>query len=140
MTRPYSTDLRARAVALVEGGQSRHQVAKLFKVGVSSVIRWCQRQRESGTCAAKPMGGRRRLILLPERDWLLARVAAKPDLTVRALLGELAARGGKVSYGALWSFLAAERLTFKKNAARGRAGTRGRRPQTRPVAAAPGTG
>jgi transposase len=83
MTRPYSSDLRERAVALVEGGQSRHQVAKLFEVGASSVIRWCQRHRATGTCAAKAMGGRRRLILLPERDWLLARLSAAPDLTVR---------------------------------------------------------
>ncbi len=93
MTRPYSNDLRERAVAAVEEGQSRHRVAKLFKVGVSSVVRWCQRHRATGTCAAKPMGGRRRLILLPERDWLLARLSAAPDLTVRALRCELIERG-----------------------------------------------
>jgi hypothetical protein len=39
------------------------------------------------------MGGRRRLILLPERDWLLARLSAAPDLTVRALRWELIERG-----------------------------------------------
>lgn len=114
MTRPYSIDLRERAVAAAEGGRSRHQVAKLFKVGVSSVVRWCQRQRATGTCAAKPMGGRRRLILLVERDWLLARLKTAPDLTVRALRRELIARGVKVSYGAVWAFLAVEGLTFKK--------------------------
>ncbi len=127
MTRPYSIDLRERAVALVKGGQSRHQVAKLFKVGVSSVIRWCARQRDSGTCAAKPMGGHRRPILLSEREWLLARLSVAPDLTVRGLLGELGDRGIKVSYGALWAFLAAEGLTFKKNPVRRRARTTGRR-------------
>ena len=127
MTRPYSIDLRERAVALVEGGQSRHQVAKLFKVGVSSVIRWCAGQRDSGTCAAKPMGGHRRPILLPEREWLLARLSVAPDLTVRGLLGELGDRGVTVSYGALWAFLAAEGLTFKKNSVRRRAGKTRRR-------------
>ena len=123
MSRPYSTDLRERAVALVEGGQSRHQVARLFKVGVSSVIRWCRRQRATGTCAAKPMGGRRRAVLLGERNWLLARLSAAPDLTVRGLQRELAERGVKVSYGAVWAFLAVEGLTFKKNSVRRRAGT-----------------
>src|SRR4051812_612685 len=59
------------------------------------------------------MGGRRRL-LLPQREWLLARIAAAPDLTVRAVRTELAERGLKVSYGAVWSFLAAEGLTVKK--------------------------
>ena len=84
----YSIDLRERAVAAVESGRSRRQVAKLFKVGESSVIRWCARQRVSGTCAAKPMGGHRRPILLTERDWLLARLSVAPDLTIRGLLSE----------------------------------------------------
>lgn len=137
MTRPYSLDLRERAVALVEGGQSRHQVAKLFQVGVSSVIRWCARQRDSGTCAAKPMGGHRRPVLLSERDWLLARVSVAPDLTVRSLLRELGDRGVKVSYGALWAFLAAEGLTFKKNTMRRRAGTTRHRAQAQPLETLP---
>jgi transposase len=120
MAAPYSIDLRKRAVAAVESGQSRRQVAKLFQVGESSVIRWCARQRDSGTCASKQMGGHRQPILLPERDWLLARLSVAPDLTVRGLLSELADRGIKVSYGALWAFLAAEGLTFKKNSVRQR--------------------
>jgi transposase len=140
MTRPYSTDLRERAVALVEDGRLRHQVAKLLKVGVSSVIRWCQRQRATGSCAAKPMGGRRRLLLLPERDWLLARLSAAPDLTVRGLRRELADRGVNVSYGAVWAFLASEGLTFKKNSVRRRAGAARRRSQTRPLETLPRTG
>jgi transposase len=127
MAPPYSIDLRKRAVAAVEGGQSRRQVAKLFQVGESSVIRWCARQRDSGTCGAMPMGGHRKPILLSERDWLLARLSVAPDLTVRGLLSELGDRGVKVSYGALWAFLAAEGLTFKKNTVRRRARTTRRR-------------
>ena len=52
-----------------------------------------------------------------ERDWLLARLSAAPDLTVRGLLREL---GVKVSYGygARWAFLAAEGLTFKNGTRR----------------------
>jgi hypothetical protein len=37
-----------------------------------------------------------------ERDWVPARIAEKPDLTLRALLKELADRGLVVSYYALW--------------------------------------
>ena len=114
MARPYSTDLRERAVNMVLGGATCRETAAVFRVGVSSVVRWSQRQRETGSCGAKPMGGHRPVRLLPERDWLLARVAAAPDLTVRALRAELIARGVAVSYGAVWSFLAAEGLTFKK--------------------------
>jgi transposase len=62
--------------------------------------------------------GRRRghLVLLPERDWLLARIASAPDLTLRQIRAELAARGIAVSLKAIWNFFRAEKLTFKKKA------------------------
>jgi hypothetical protein len=50
------------------------------------------------------MGGRRPYVVAREKDWLLARIAEKPDLTPRDLLAELADRGLVVSYYALvWS-------------------------------------
>ena len=58
-----------------------------------------------------------------ERKWLLARVAEKPDLTLRALLLELRERGMVVSYYALWHFLQHEGITFKKKPARQRTGS-----------------
>ena len=45
------------------------------------MVKWSQRWRESGSAAAKPMGGRRPLRLKHERVWLLARIAERPDLT-----------------------------------------------------------
>ena len=60
MPRPYSTDLREeRAVeSLVESGASRREIAeRMFKVGVSSVVRWCQRWSETGSAAPKRSGG-----------------------------------------------------------------------------------
>ncbi len=140
MTRPYSSDLRERVVASVSFGRSCRVTAALFGVSVASVVRWSQRYRATGSSRAKPMGGRRRLLLLPQREWLLARIAAAPDLTVRAVRTELAERGLKVSYGAVWSFLAAEGLTVKKNAARRRTGTGRRRAQAPAMAAVSGAG
>ncbi len=61
------------------------------------------------------MGGARRAVLRDERDWLLARIAAAPDLTLRAVQAELAERGVAASYGAVWSFFAAEGYSFKKS-------------------------
>ena len=84
MPRPHSLDLRQRAVSLVEAGQSRRAVARLLDLGEATVIRWMQRHATAGVCAAKPMGGVRHAALLHERGWLLARIAAVPDLTVRA--------------------------------------------------------
>lgn len=121
MSRPYSLDFRQRAVVLVKGGRSRREVARLFGVGEASVIRWCQRAEATGSPAAKPMGQRPgQFILLPERDWLLSRIAAAPDLTLRAVRAELEGRGVFVSLKAIWNFFRAEKLTFKKKPARRR--------------------
>ena len=114
MAKPYSSDLRQRAIALVEAGQSRRAVAKLLYLDKLTLILWVKEYRATGRQAAKPMGGRRRFALLAERDWLLARIAATSDLTVRALRSELAQHGAKVSYDAVWRFLRDERLNFKK--------------------------
>ena len=138
MTRPYSMDLRERVVAAVVGGQSRRSVARLFSLGEATVIRWARRHMTTGSVAAKPMGGPRHDVLGTERVWLRARMAAAPDLTVRALRAELQAeRGLRVSYDAVWRFLRAEGLTFKKKPAGRRAGPAGRGPQARPLEAPP---
>src|SRR3954471_17297920 len=91
MPRPYSQDLRDRVVVSVAGGRSRRATAKLFSVSVATVARWSQRFRTTGSAAALAMGGRWPHRLASRRDWLLARIAEKPDLTLRALRTELAA-------------------------------------------------
>jgi transposase len=135
MARPYSLDLRERVVARVSAGASCRAAAALFGVSVASVVKWSQRFRASGSAAAKPMGGRRSYALAGERDWLLARVAAKPDLTLRALVAELAERGTVVSYYAVWHFFRHEGISFKKKPARQRTRPTGCRPATRPLEA-----
>jgi transposase len=52
------------------------------------------------------------------RDYELARQAEHPALALRALQAELTARGVTVSYGAVWHFVHAEGLGFKKMLAR----------------------
>ncbi len=121
MARAYSLDLRERVVAAVVGGQSCRSVAARFGVSVASVVKWVQRFRATGSAAAKPMGGRRPYALEGERRWLLGRIEDVPDLTLRALTAELAARGIKVSHYAVWHFLVREGVTFKKKPARQRA-------------------
>ncbi len=139
MGRPYSQDLRDRVVAAVAGGRSRRAVAALFQVGIPSVVRWCQRWQATGSAAAQKMGGRGRLSLEGEREWLLARIVEKPDLTLRAIVAELAERGTPTSYGAVWRFYQRAGITFKKKPARQRTGPRRHRPPPHPLEAAPGT-
>jgi transposase len=74
------------------------------------------------------MGGHRPRALAGERDWLLARLAEKPDLTLRAVVAELVERGVPASYGAVWRLLKAEGITVKKKPVRRRAGSSRRGP------------
>jgi putative transposase len=114
--KPYSVDLRERVVAAVEtGGLSRRQAAMQFGVGASTVINWVRRLRESGSVAVGQMGGHKPKSIAGEhRAWLLARTKEK-DFTLRGLVAELAERGLKVDYRTVWSFVHAEKLSFKKN-------------------------
>ena len=128
MARAYSLDLRERVVGAVAEGQSCRSVAKTFMVSVASVVKWSQRHRAVGSSpAALKMGGHRPYLVAREKDWVLARIAEKPDITLRALLKELADRGLVVSYYALWHFLHHEGVTFKKKPSRLRTGPPGRR-------------
>ncbi|WP_245455091.1 helix-turn-helix domain-containing protein [Mesorhizobium sp. M9A.F.Ca.ET.002.03.1.2] len=49
MTRPLSNDLRGRVVAAVAAGESCRSVAERFGVAVSSVVKWSQRYRATGS-------------------------------------------------------------------------------------------
>ena len=138
MARPYSQDLRDRVVGSVASGRSCRATAALFGVSVASVVKWSQRWHATGSAAAKQMGGWKRLMLLSEREWLLARIAEKPDLTLRAVVAELAARGTPASYGAVWRFFKHAGITFKKKPLRQRAGSHRDRAPAGAVEAASG--
>jgi transposase len=126
MPRAYSLDLRERVVAAVISGQSCRDVARTYKISVASVVKWSQRFRATGSAAAKRMGGTKPRSLVAERDWLLARLAASPDLTLRALVMELGERGVVTSYGSVWRIVHDAAVSFKKNSVRHRAGSSGR--------------
>jgi transposase len=121
MARPYSLDLRERVVAAVAAGATCRKVAEIYQVSVASVVKWSQRFRTTGSAAAKRMGGHQRRSLTKERDWLLARLAAVPDLTLRALVVELGERGVATSYGSVWRIVHDAGISFKKNSVRHRA-------------------
>ena len=127
MTRPYSMDLRERAVARVLAGESVRSVAAKLSVSAASVVRWSQRQRRTGSAAPGKIGGHRRPVLADHRTWLIER--AQRDFTLRGLVAELAERGVQVDYVQVWRFVHAEGLSFKnKRAARRTAPARNRTP------------
>jgi len=119
MTRPLSIDLRERVVSAVAAGESCRSVAARFDVAVSSVVKWSQRQRATGSVAPGKMGGHRKPVLEPHRAFIVARIEAMPHLTLHGLKAELlAVRGVKVSHNTVWEFLRREGLRFKKNPVR----------------------
>lgn len=116
MTRPYSMDLRERAVARVLAGESVRSVASILSISAATVVRWSRRHRATGSAAPGKIGGHKVGILSGgHRDWLLER--ATRDFTLRGLVAELAERGVKVDYVQVWRFVHAEGLSFKKKRA-----------------------
>jgi putative transposase len=115
MARPYSVDLRERVVGAVEQeGLSRRQAAARFGVGISTVIGWVRRFRETGSLKPGQMGGHKpKKLAGAHRDWLVARCRDK-DFTLRGLVAELLERGLTVDYRSVWAFVHAEKLSHTK--------------------------
>ena len=125
----YSQDLRGRVLAAVDGGMAARVAAKLFQVSVPYIYKALIRRRRTGEVSAGAQRGHRpRKLSLAQEAALSAHIAAHPDLTLAALQAWLVAEhGGLLSNGAIWSAVARLGLSYKKDAAGGRAGPPGRR-------------
>jgi transposase len=130
MTRPYSEDLRERALLLSDRGATIRAIGEALKISPSCVSKWKKLERETGSLKHGKIGGHKRAALSgATADWLRERVASGP-FTLRKLTAELAARGIKTHQKTVWLFVHAEGLSFKKNRAAGGTGTTGHRAQT----------
>jgi len=123
MTAPYSVDLRSRALARKATGETHREIAAALGISPSCVSKWVGRERATGSLAPAQIGGYKPRTLSGDcADWLRARVASGP-VTLRGLTAELAERGIKTQPRAVWVFLHAEGLSFKKNTISRGAGT-----------------
>jgi len=116
--RPLSNDLRERVVAAVGGGESCRSVASRFGVATSTVVKWSQRYRATGSVAPGKVGGHRKRLLEAHRAFIRERINQTPHLTLHKLKDELAVQGIIVSHNTVWMFLRREGLSFKKNTVR----------------------
>ena len=116
MPAAYSHDLRERVVDTVEAGGSRRRAASIFKVSISTAIRWTKRVAETGSCAARPTGGDHKSgSIEAHKDWILAQVEAEPDATLEEIRARLHDTHGLAkSVSCLWRFFARHGVTFKK--------------------------
>jgi putative transposase len=93
-------------------------VAERYGLAVSTVVKWGQRYRETGTVAPGKYGGHKRHRLEPHRELVRRLVTARPDQPVRELHEALAERGIETNPESIRRFLHAEGLSFKKNRVR----------------------
>ena len=129
MGKSYSLDLRERIASWVEGGHSRRDAARHFGVSESCAIKVLQRVAATGSPEpapqGRPPGGGK---LAPYREFLIARVRAKPDITMPELAAELSAvHGVETAPSSLSRVLCKAGFTYKKSPDGVRARTRRRR-------------
>ena len=81
---------------------------------MGTAIVWVRRLRETGSVAPGQTGGYKPRVISGECCvWLPERTKAR-DFTWRGLVAELAERGLKFDYRAVWSLVHGEKLSFKK--------------------------
>lgn len=115
MGQPLSDDLRARALAAVDGGMSRRAAAERFGVSAASVIRWDQRRRAEGHFKPRAQGGdmtSRRIEA--HAGLILATLASRPDVTLHEMAAVLAEAGASFSIWAIRRFYLRRKITLKK--------------------------
>ena len=95
--KPYSQDLRERAIAALEAGQTQAEVAAQFSIHKSTLEKWWYRWRDTGSCAALPAAsGPKRTLHAAER-FIRDEIKKQPDLTLVELCERVQAAKGLVA-------------------------------------------
>jgi transposase len=95
MPRAYSRDLRQRVVAAALEGGPKEEVARLYKVGRSTVYRWVAAALAEGRFEAKPMRGGPEPAIRDDSGAVLERlVAAEGHLSLAEYRDRLAEETG----------------------------------------------
>ena len=115
----YSADLRERLLGAIDAGLPLAEAARLFGVCPSTIRRWRQRQRTTGSVMARPRSGRAPRIGWKQAATLQAQVAAAPDATlaVHCVVWEQQ-QGVRVSVATMSRVIRRLGITLKKSPAR----------------------
>lgn len=111
MARAFSLDLRERAVARFEAGETIRSIGAALAIRPSCIPKWAKRKRETGSGAPGRMGGHKKPTLSRERAARLLERCRPGPFTTRRLTAKLAARGIKTDRRAVWVFLHSEMLS-----------------------------
>jgi transposase len=98
---PYDAEFRGEVLAACDTKEERRAIALRFKVSESWLRRIQQQRRETGQISPKKAAPRQ-----PKwqawADWLIAKIAARPDIYLRELQAELKReRGEKACLGTI---------------------------------------
>lgn len=85
MPKPYSIELRERAIAYQEK-HGRNAAASVFNVSKNTLSRWKRQLKQTGQLTARPWGGGRPPAASKEEiDAMVEMLKENPDLTLAAL-------------------------------------------------------
>jgi transposase len=90
----YTTEFRGEVLAACDANEGTRVIAVRFRVSESWVRRIKQQRRETGQIAPKTAAPREPT-WQAWADWLLAKIAARPDIYLRELQAELKAERGE---------------------------------------------
>ena len=118
MGKPYSMDLRERVVAAIEGGESTHQAAARFAIGIATAGAWARLKRATGNVRPAKQGKPKGAVLDAHADFILGVLAEAPDTTLDEMVERLRdERGVTVVRTAVWKLLDRHNQTYKKRPA-----------------------
>lgn len=115
--RPYSQDLRERAIAALEAGQeTQAEVAARFAIHKSTLEKWWYRRRDTGRCAALPHASGPERTLQSCDEFIRTEVKQQPDVTLAELCERVSkAHGVSASPSMMCRELQRLQLTRKKS-------------------------
>ena len=114
MAKPYSDDLRRRAIETILDGATIPEAAEKCRISISSMVRFLKLHRETGSVSPAKFGGYKDFALAEHEDLVRQLVADQPDITLEELAARLAKKKVDVGKSSVSRFLHHLKLTFKK--------------------------
>ena len=130
MAKPYSEDLRRRAVETILDGATIPEAAEQCGISTSSIVRFLKLHRETGSVSAAKFGGYKDFALAEHEELVRQMIADQPDITLAELEARLAKKKVTVGKSSISRFLHHLKLPFKKKSAGRGTGSPGRRCRT----------
>jgi len=112
MAKPYSDDLRRRAVEAISDGATIPEAAEQCGISISSMVRFLKLHRETGSVSPAKFGGYKDFALADHEKLVRQLVANQPDITLEELAARLAKKKVAVGKSSISRFLHHLKLTF----------------------------